>query len=282
MAREIKDIITGKASKDGAGVKLIRVFGGNQPHLYDPFLMLDEFGSDQPSDYIAGFPEHPHRGFEAVSYMLEGRMRHHDSLGNHGLLESGDVQWLTAGRGVIHSEMPEQQQGKLRGFQLWINLPKAEKMKPAAYRDIPSPKIPQRSINGISYKLIAGEITVEQESLQGAVVRPNNQPVYLDIHFQQAGTSRLKIADELTTLLYLYEGAVQVGRQQEPLHKGQLAQLTITGEVIIDGEAGSHLLLLAGEPLNEPIVQHGPFVMNTAEEIQQAIDDYRSGVLSKP
>jgi redox-sensitive bicupin YhaK (pirin superfamily) len=282
MVREIIDIDTGRVAQDGAGVKLTRIFGGNKPRQYDPFLMLDEFGSNQPNDYLAGFPEHPHRGFEAVSYLLEGRMRHQDSLGNQGLLESGDVQWLTAGQGVIHSEMPEQKQGRLHGFQLWINLPKAEKMKPAAYRDIPAQQIPQHRIDGIDYKLIAGQITLNQQMLEGAVIGQSSQPVYLDIHFNQPATTQLTIDDGLTTLLYLFEGSVQVGNRQQDLNKGQLAQLTTDGDLVIKGQAGSRLILLAGKPLNEPVAQYGPFVMNTPEEIQQAIEDYRNGQLTTP
>ena len=280
MSREIVGILTGRDTQDGAGLTLIRVFGGDQAKQLDPFLMLDEFGSDEPNDYLGGFPEHPHRGFEAISYMLDGKMRHQDSLGNQGLLQGGDVQWLTAGRGVLHSEMPEQTEGKLHGFQLWINLPKTEKMKPAAYRDIPASQIPQRTIDDIHYKLIAGGITLDEQSLQGAVMGLASQAVYLDIQFATAGASRITLDDGLTTLLYLYKGSATIGHQQQRLDKGELAQLTTEGELIIEASVDSRMLLLAGKPFNEPIFQHGPFVMNSPEEIHQAVEDYRAGTLT--
>jgi len=282
MQREITKITPGRATADGAGVKLTRIFGGNQPRLFDPFLLLDEFGSDQASDYIAGFPEHPHRGFETVTYMLQGCIQHQDHLGNQGLLESGDIQWMTAGRGIIHSEMPQQQEGQLRGFQLWINLPKAEKMKPAAYRDIPSKQIPQYTHNGIHYKHIAGKFKLDEKLRQGAVVGLTSQALYLDLHFIETSQTQLTLPDNHTAMLYMYEGEANVGSKKQPLNKGELAQLSLQGTIAIHAEAGTKLLLLAGKPLNEPIVQHGPFVMNTAEEINQAIEDYRNGTLTKP
>ncbi len=280
MSREITQIITGREASDGAGVKLTRVFGGHQPQQYDPFLLLDEFGSDQANDYIAGFPDHPHRGFETVTYMLEGCMLHQDHLGHEGLLKSGDVQWMTAGRGIIHSEMPQQQEGRLRGFQLWLNLPKLEKMKAAAYRDIPSSQIPIRDINGIRYKLIAGEQTINGEKIQGAITGLTTQPLYLDIHFLEKAETTLKIPDGHTTLLYLYEGSAAIGSLKHELKKGQMAQTGTEGKLIIDALPDSRLLVLAGKPLNEPIAQYGPFVMNTSQEINQAIEDYRNGKLT--
>jgi len=279
MHREIIQIIKGQVTQDGAGVTLTRVFGSDHAKQLDPFLMLDEFGSNQPNDYLPGFPEHPHRGFEAIAYMLEGKMRHQDSLGNQGLLESGDVQWLTAGRGILHSEMPEQSEGKLQGFQLWVNLPKAEKMKPAAYQDIAAEKIPQHTIDGIHYKLIAGSVRLGGEVMQGAITGLPSQLSYLDIHFRQSATSHITLDEPLTTLLYAYQGGVTVGPQQS-LDKGELAQLSNSGELVIKGEAGSRLLLLTGKPFDEPIFQHGPFVMNSPEEIHQAVEDYRNGKLT--
>lgn len=280
MQREIIDIISGKPTSDGAGIKLTRVFSGKQAHKFDPFLMLDEFNSDDADDYIAGFPAHPHRGFEAVAYMLQGSMYHQDHLGNQGKLESGDVQWMTAGRGIIHSEMPQQEAGKLHGFQLWINLPKAEKMKPATYQDIPDSQIPCYTHGGVNYKLIAGEIELAGEWRHGAVTGLASQALYIDLHFSTIATAELSIPDGHTALLYLYQGEADIGAGRQLLEKGELAQLSHLGSLTLHATADTRILLLAGKPLKEPISQHGPFVMNTPEEVEQAISDYRDGTLT--
>lgn len=281
MAREIIEIIRGRTTSDGDGVKLTRIFGGRAPERFDPFLLLDEFGSDEARDYIGGFPEHPHRGFETITYMLEGKMRHGDHLGNEGLLDSGDVQWMTAGRGIIHSEMPQQKSGRLHGFQLWLNLPANEKMKPASYRDIKAGQLAQTHIDGVGYKVIAGEINLNGEALQGPISHPITQPLYLEVCFNEAKRINLAIPEGYTTLLYPYQGELSVGEEQQALASGELALLQNEGEVILNAEEGTSLIILAGKPLGEPIAQYGPFVMNTAEEIQQTIEDYRLGQLTE-
>jgi len=278
MNRKVLNIETGRPTSDGAGVRLNRIFGGHNPQKYDPFLMLDHFGSEEATDYIAGFPSHPHRGFETVTYMLEGRMLHEDHLGNRGLLQNGDVQWMTAARGIIHSEMPQQEEGRMSGFQLWVNLPAAEKMKDPSYRDISAANIPTRTVNGTTFKLIAGEQDVGDERLRGAVLGLSTDPLYVDVHFAPQAQVTLQIAEGHTSLVYVYEGSVQIAGQN--IRAGQLAVLSRQGVLEMQGEQHSRAIVLAGKPLNEPIVQYGPFVMNTAEEIEQALRDYRAGRLT--
>ncbi|MDH5731168.1 MAG: pirin family protein [Gammaproteobacteria bacterium] len=278
--REVISINTGRATSDGAGVKLNRIFGGGRdPHQFDPFLMLDHFGSDEASDYIAGFPSHPHRGFETVTYMLEGRMLHEDHLGNRGLLENGDVQWMTAARGIIHSEMPQQIEGRMSGFQLWVNLPAKEKMKDPYYRDITAKDIPQRNFEEVTYKIIAGEISVGDEKVKGAVIGLATDPLYVDIHFHAKKSVQVNIADGHTALVYVYEGETQIGGKS--ISAGQVAVLSRDGQLNLSGDDKTRLIILAGKPLGEPIAQYGPFVMNTPQEIDQAIQDYRDGVLTQ-
>lgn len=281
LKRNVVQTLTGRPSSDGDGVKLTRVFGGAQAELFDPFLMLDEFGSDEAADYVGGFPSHPHRGFETVTYMLDGRMLHEDHLGNRGLLEPGGVQWMTAGRGIIHSEMPQQDSGRMRGFQLWLNLPADEKMQPAGYLDLQPDAVPFISLaSGARIKLIAGELSVEGQSLTGAITGRSTQPLYLDLHLQADQLIELPVAAELNALLYVYEGAAQINGEDAgaALRKGQLARLS-EGETVelLAGSDGARVLLIAGRPLREPIVQYGPFVMNRREEIEQALRDYRDG-----
>ena len=277
MIRKIKQIDTARPASDGAGVKLNRVFGG-KPKLYDPFLLLDAFGSEEASDYIAGFPSHPHRGFETVTYMLEGKMLHEDHMGNKGLLNNGDVQWMTAARGIIHSEMPQQEEGRMSGFQLWVNLPAAEKMKDPFYRDIPASDIPETNFDGIKVKAIAGEINLNGEFLKGAVSGLSTEPLYLDVHMPADTEISLPVADGHTALIYVYEGDVDVAAKN--IESLQVALLSESGNVEVKATVDARFLLLAGKPLNEPVVQHGPFVMNTHQEIEQAIQDYRDGVLT--
>ncbi|MES2352803.1 MAG: pirin family protein [Pseudomonadota bacterium] len=281
--RNLQQIIESIATSDGAGVKLRRSLGRSQTVRLDPFLMLDEFSTEDASDYIAGFPAHPHRGFETVTYMLDGHMRHEDHLGNRGELKSGGVQWMTAGRGIIHSEMPQQESGRMRGFQLWVNLPAAEKMKPAFYRDIPSEEIPMANLaDGGLVKVIAGNLVLEDQVIAGPIQGLTTDPLYLDVTLLPGGKFSQLINSRYNVFLYPYEGEVSVGPSDAlRLLKAQSAGVLAAGEKIevIAGTEGVCFILLAGRPLNEPVVQYGPFVMNTREEIEQAIRDYQSGEL---
>ena len=281
--RSLKQIIPALDTSDGAGVRIKRSLGQRQTVRMDPFLMLDEFGSDQPQDYIAGFPDHPHRGFETITYMIEGHMLHEDHLGNRGNLRNGGVQWMTAGRGIVHSEMPQQESGVMRGFQLWLNLPAAEKMKPAGYRDIQPEDIPVFSQGGASVKLIAGELTVSGVQIVGAVTGGSTQPIYADIHLEPNTRIALPVSERLSALLYLYEGHARLvsGDERTALTRSAAHVLSDGDEVVIAAEeTGARLLLIAGRPIGEPVVQYGPFVMNTREEIEQALRDYQTGQLT--
>ena len=279
MYRKIKQIIHSVSTSDGAGVALRRSLGKSQLVRLDPFLMLDEFSSDNPNDYIAGFPSHPHRGFETVTYMLEGKMLHEDHMGNKGLLGSGDVQWMTAGRGVIHSEMPQQEAGLLRGFQLWINLPSREKMKPASYRDIKSHEIPLKTIQGGKIKLIAG--VLEKEGLTGPIHGLSTDPFYADIKLSSPSSFEMKLPEDHNAFVYVVEGSITASEDDAPVKKGDLGVLETGDHVkIISTSPGTRFLLIAGKPIGEPIAQYGPFVMNTRQEIDQAIQDYQNGVLT--
>ncbi len=277
--REILSITTGRATSDGAGVSLTRLFGGAGIERFDPFLMLDEFGSVNPDEYIAGFPPHPHRGFETITYMLEGRMRHEDHLGNVGLLEGGGVQWMTAGRGVIHSEMPQQEQGVMRGFQFWLNLPARRKLDPPAYRDFSPAEVPCCVLPGGSEAVvIAGRLQTAGVSQTGAVERADTEPLIVDLKLAAGGQLEVEIPDGHRLLLYVFEGEVLVNG--EPVGTRQLARLGDQGELHLAAPTGGRALLLAGKPLGEPIVQYGPFVMNTREEIEQALRDFRAGTFA--
>jgi len=284
LARALSRIIPALQTSDGAGVKLRRSIGSNQNIRLDPFLMLDEFGTDNPDDYIAGFPPHPHRGFETVTYMIDGHMRHEDHLGNLGELKSGGVQWMTAGRGVIHSEMPQQESGRMRGFQLWINLPSREKMKPASYRDIPATELPVVPLqNGGSVKLIAGRSTLAGKEFSGPInSQPGSMatdPLFLDLTLPAGAEHRLSIPAGHNAFVYAYEGSAEIDGQQLPQ---QAAGILADGDYL-DIKAGREplrMVLIAGKPIGEPVVQYGPFVMNTREEIEQALQDYRLGKLT--
>jgi quercetin 2,3-dioxygenase len=281
-SRKLQAVIESVAASDGAGVKLRRSLGSRQNLRFDPFLMLDEFFSDDPDDYLAGFPSHPHRGFETVTYMLDGHMRHEDSFGNRGDLGPGDVQWMTAARGIIHSEMPQQTAGRMRGFQLWINLPAREKMKPAAYRDIPSREIPTvRLAGGGDLRVIAGEFVQGDARVAGPIGGLSTQPLYFDLQLPVAGEIVIPTPLSHNAFLYVYEGDAVVGNDARPLPFRSAGLLTPGAEVRIRaGAQGVRLLLLAGKPIGEPVVQYGPFVMNTAEEIEQAVVDYQRGQLA--
>ncbi|MBS7663022.1 pirin family protein [Pseudomonas lalucatii] len=280
--RSVLSIHPGQAASDGAGVRLTRVIGGAGIERFDPFLMLDEFGSDNPDDYIAGFPSHPHRGFETITYMLAGSMRHEDHLGNVGLLQSGGVQWMTAARGIIHSEMPEQEQGVMRGFQLWLNLPSQEKLGAPGYRDIPAAEIPRlTTAGGVEVVVIAGQFDDGQVQQSGAVQRPHTEPQLFDLHLPAGGRIAPRLVDGHRALLYVYEGELQLpSATPKTVAAGRLVRLSDEGELQLASSQGARLLLIAGKPLNEPIVQYGPFVMNSREEIEQALRDYRDGVLA--
>jgi quercetin 2,3-dioxygenase len=264
----------GMPASDGAGVKLKRIIG--QPALpdLDPFLMLDAFGSDDPKAYIAGFPSHPHRGFETVTYMLAGRMRHKDSVGNEGLLGPGSVQWMTAGRGIIHSEMPEQDHGLMQGFQLWVNLPAKDKMTAPRYQDIQADRVPVVDLGrGVSAKVLAGEVG----GVRGPVDPGATQPIFFDLTLDAGGEARIPLPQGHNAFVYVFEGAAEVGDPGQPLANGQIGVLSTGDDVALASKAGARLILVAGKPLREPVAKHGPFVMNTQAELVQAFEDFRAG-----
>ncbi len=270
--RTIEMVVPGILTSDGAGVNLRRIIGSPQLNMLDPFLLLDEFGTNNPEDYIAGFPPHPHRGFETITYMLNGKFHHQDSTGNEGHLTDGSVQWMTAGRGVIHSEMPEQTEGLVRGFQLWLNLPKDKKMIPPAYKDIPAENIPRVDFPGGTAKVIAGKF-------MGATGpgQPHTGMFYYDIELQSEKELSIPVIDGWNAFLYVYEGIVL---NNQTVGKDQLAVLGKTGDCRIKaGGLGAQFIVVAGEPINEPVARGGPFVMNTREEIMQAFNDYKNGIL---
>jgi redox-sensitive bicupin YhaK (pirin superfamily) len=277
ISRDVERIVTGQATSDGAGVKLLRVLHGDLVARLDPFLMLDEFRSDDPGDYIAGFPDHPHRGFETVTYMLAGRMRHRDSAGGEGLLAAGGVQWMTAGRGIIHSELPEQETGLMHGFQLWLNLPAALKMTSPGYRDIPAAAIPQVTTpEGARVGVIAGQF----RGTPGAVTRPHTEPLYLDISLPAETSLEVELPASHNAFVYAHDGAIGVGAARRTVAARQLAVLDNApgaSGVRLAAAAPAKALVIAGRPLGEPIAQWGPFVMNTREEIEQAVREYRNG-----
>jgi redox-sensitive bicupin YhaK (pirin superfamily) len=278
--RRVEELLVARPTSDGDGVRLMRVFGGQDLSRFDPFLMLDEFGSQSASDYIGGFPSHPHRGFETVTYMLDGHMQHRDHMGNVGELRNGDVQWMTAGSGVIHSEMPQQKEGRMRGFQLWLNLAAKDKMQPASYRDVPAADIPVLPRPSGHIKAIAGEVQGSLGPVRGHITRPMTQPLYLDIVVDEGSYSEsFAVPEGDTVLVYVYEGSARVGGT--PVEKSRMVRLSRQGAVQIEVGGPAKLLLIAGRPLREPIVHYGPFVMNTREEIEQALTDYRNGTLTR-
>lgn len=278
ISRTIERQLDGTKTSDGAGVSLTRFLHG--PYLQerlDPYLMLDAFGSDDPNQYIAGFPNHPHRGFETITYMLEGRMLHNDSSGNEGLLENGDFQWMCAGKGVIHSEMPQQVSGRMAGFQLWLNLPAQDKMCEPWYRDIQGAEVPVHNLDGGGLvRVVAGSAF----GITGAMQRPITEPLYLDVELPAGATLEHEIPVGHNAFVQLYEGAIEL--EGVSINKPQLIILdnnpAATG-VKITATSASRYLIIAGKPLNEPIEQYGPFVMNTKEQIYQAVQDFRNGRL---
>ena len=274
-SRGVERLVGGQSVMDGAGVRINRVLTQPLQRRLDPFLMLDAFGSDKAGDYIAGFPEHPHRGFETVTYMLTGRMRHRDSAGHEGLVTDGGVQWMTAGRGVVHSEMPEQNEGLMEGFQLWLNLPAKDKMSAPWYRDIPSGDIPRFTLDaGGTVQVIAGN----SHGVAGAVQRDITQPLYLDIDLPAGATFEQPLPAGHNAFLYVFRGEVVVeGKTVPQARMAILDNAQGADGVRIKATAPARLLLIAGRPLNEPIAQYGPFVMNTQAEIFQAVEDFRNG-----
>ena len=299
--RRVERLITGQPTSDGAGVKLTRVLTQDLQQRLDPFLMLDNFASDDPRDYGAGFPDHPHRGFETVTYMIAGRMRHKDSAGHEGLLQNGGVQWMTAGRGLIHSEMPEQEAGVMEGFQLWLNLPGKDKLCAPWYRDIQSAEIPEFvTADGVTVRVIAGASQGSDGTVRGAMHRPASawptDPLYLDLHFPAAPATPVtagpppafsqSLPAAHNAFIYVYRGTVEVVNAQGeatavPLHR--MAILANEGDGVTlraAGQAPARALLIAGQPLAEPIAQYGPFVMNTREQLMQAVEDFRTGRLA--
>ncbi len=280
--RTVQRVVKGMPTSDGAGVKLRRVIGQPQLPDLDPFLMLDEFGTDKAEDYIAGFPDHPHRGFETVTYMLDGRMRHRDNHGNEGVLVPGSVQWMTAGRGLVHSEMPEQQEGRMRGFQLWLNLPASEKMTAPKYQEFGPERIPTASpAAGVTAKVIAGRVA----GIVGPIFQPATDPTYLDVALEPGATFVQALPKDYAAFLYVFEGVIEVGAApgSGAVRTHELAVLGEGEEIRLQGvSAGAdgrtaRAILVAGRPLHEPVAKYGPFVMNTREELQQAFADFQSG-----
>ena len=280
-ARSVERLVQGQDTQDGAGVRLTRVLSNDLQKRLDPFLMLDAFGSDNPGEYIAGFPNHPHRGFETVTYMIAGRMRHKDSGGHEGLLQNGGVQWMTAGRGLVHSEMPEQEEGMMEGFQLWLNLPAKNKLCDPWYRDIQSDEVPEFTTNqGVLVRVIAGQ----SHGTLGAIQREHTDPLYLDLHFPNTDGIEFEQVLPAThnAFVYVYRGEVDVLQSDKtfPVPIKRMAILSNEGDgLVLRAKANTRAIVIAGNPLNQPIAQYGPFVMNTREELMQAVDDFRAGLM---
>lgn len=278
-SRTVDRVVRGIATSDGAGVKLTRVLTQNLQRRLDPFLMLDAFGTDNKDDYIGGFPDHPHRGFETITYMLAGRMRHRDSAGHEGLLENGGAQWMVAGSGVVHSELPEQEDGRMEGFQLWLNLPAADKMSTPWYRDMPAADIPTVALpSGGTVRVLAGA----SHGVAGAVTRPVTEPLYLDVHLPAGQRFAQALPASHNAFVYVYRGTVKIGDGAdaavvESQRMGVLDNAGQSDGVVITADDDAQFLLIGGQPLNEPIAQYGPFVMNTQEQIYQTLADFRDG-----
>ena len=274
-SRTVDRVVRGIATSDGAGVKLTRVLTQNLQRRLDPFLMLDAFGTDNKDDYIGGFPDHPHRGFETITYMLAGRMRHRDSAGHEGLLENGGAQWMVAGSGVVHSELPEQEDGRMEGFQLWLNLPAADKMTTPWYRDMPAAAIPTVELpSGGTVRVLAGA----SHGVAGAVTRPVTEPLYLDVHLPAGQSFAQALPAGHNAFVYVYRGAVTIGDAVvEAQRMGVLDNAGASDGVVVTADEDTRFLLIAGQPLNEPIAQYGPFVMNTQDQIYQTLADFRDG-----
>ncbi|WP_018150751.1 pirin family protein [Leeia oryzae] len=279
-SRQVERLIAGQPTSDGAGVKLTRVLTQDLQYRLDPFLMLDAFGSNNPDDYIAGFPNHPHRGFETISYMIAGRMLHRDSAGHEGLLESGGVQWMTAGRGIIHSEIPQQEEGRMEGFQLWLNLPGRDKMQAPWYRDFGPQDLPKLVTDaGVAVTVIAGA----SHGVTGAVTRDATQPLYLDVHLPAGSHFAQSIPSGHNAFVYVYRGEVSIADKRVPTQRMAILKNEADADgVVMTASTDAKVLMIAGRPLKESIAQYGPFVMNTNEEIFQAVNDFRNGRLEAP
>ena len=273
--RAVERVVAGQPASDGAGVALTRVITQPLQRRLDPFLLLDAFASDDPKDYLAGFPEHPHRGFETVTYMITGRMRHRDSAGHEGLLSSGGVQWMTAGRGVVHSELPEQEDGRMEGFQLWLNLPANDKLRAPWYRDIQAPEIPELVTDeGVKVRVIAGR----SHGVNGAMQREVTEPLYLDLELPAGGRFAQSLPPAHTAFVYVYRGGLQIeGTQVAAQRMAIFANDAGSDGTVLTSPAATRALLIAGKPLHEPIAQYGPFVMNTNDQIFEAVRDFQSG-----
>ncbi|HZZ92342.1 MAG TPA: pirin family protein [Usitatibacter sp.] len=273
--RTVETVIAGQPTSDGAGVKLTRVLTQDLQRRLDPFLMLDAFGTDDPKDYIAGFPDHPHRGFETVTYMIAGQMRHRDSAGHDGLLQNGGVQWMTAGRGVVHSELPEQAEGRMEGFQLWLNLPAQDKMRAPWYRDFQAADIPEVTTpEGVKVRVIAGE----SHGVKGAMEREVTDPLYLDLELPAGATFAQPISADHNAFVYVYRGALEIEGTEVPVQRMAILKNAADRDgVVLRATKPTRALLIAGKPLREPIAQYGPFVMNDQAQIVQAIQDYQAG-----
>jgi len=278
--RAVEQLVPGMATSDGAGVKLTRVLTQQFQRRLDPFLMLDVFFTDNPADYIGGFPDHPHRGFETVTYMIDGQMRHRDSFGHEGLLRNGGVQWMTAGSGIVHSELPEQADGRMEGFQLWLNLPAKDKMRTPWYRDIQSAEIPEFTTPyGVTARVIAGR----SHGAGGAMEREITEPLYLDLHFDAGATFAQALPPRFNAFVYVYRGALEIGGTRVPSQRMAILKNAADSDgVLLRAAEPARALLIAGMPLGEPIAQHGPFVMNTRQELFQAVQDYQAGKFSAP
>jgi hypothetical protein len=278
--RTVERLVQGQATSDGAGVKLTRVLTQDLQRRLDPFLMLDAFATDNPGDYIGGFPDHPHRGFETVSYMLQGRLRHRDSAGHEGLAVPGGVQWMTAGRGIVHSEMPEQQDGAMEGFQLWLNLPASRKMIAPWYRDIAPAEIPEWQGQGVLARVIAGTT----HGVAGAMQRETTEPLYLDLHLAPGAAFEQPLPAAHNAFVYVYRGELIVGGTPVPRRRMAILANTSGSDGVAlrvsgQGSEDARALFIAGRPLNEPIAQYGPFVMNTQQQIFDAVQDFQAGRL---
>jgi redox-sensitive bicupin YhaK (pirin superfamily) len=272
--REVARKVVGQPTSDGAGVRMTRVMGTQRLDHFDPFLLLDEFRSDDPDDYIAGFPDHPHRGFETVTYMLAGYMRHGDNQGNTGHLGPGSVQWMTAGRGIVHSEFPEQDEGLMWGFQLWVNLPASDKLTEPRYQDIQGDRIPEVQLEeGVTARVIAGQVG----GVTGPVSGVATDPVYYDLAIDEGRSFSLVLPPGHNVFVYVFQGSAKLGASGSFVQRGEMALLTHGSSLSIEAVDDLRCIVVGGKPLNEPIARYGPFVMNTREEIYQAFEDYQAG-----
>ena len=274
QVREVMQIVNGQQTSDGDGVQLTRMIGYQSLDMLDPFLLMDAFGSDKSLDYIGGFPAHPHRGFETVTYMLAGKMRHKDNAGNEGVIEEGGIQWMSAGRGIIHSEMPEQQDGMLSGIQLWVNLPKEDKFMEPKYQEHDKTKIPYEQTENSSIRVIAG---TTRDGTKGIIQNQKIDPIYWDVKLEEDTLFSENIPQSHNGFIFVLDGEIEIGEFRNSVKKGQLAVLDAGNNIEIWSKSHSRFIVVAGKPLNEPVARGGPFVMNTREEIQQAFTDYKTG-----